>query len=534
MEDVDPEGRPTLGYQVLDFIEARLCHGPGDVQGHLLVGDLALDDELARFILRAYALDGSGRRLFDEALLSRAKGRRKSELAGLVACVEAVGPARFDGWDAAGEPVGRPVTYPFIRCLATEEEQAGNTFDNVAYMLDHLSAEHGDEYPGIDLGRGPQSSTRIFLPDGGEVRPSTAAAASKDGGKESFAVADETHLYNGRELRQMYRVVKRNMAKRREAEPWMLQTTTMFAPGEESIAELTFDVAAAEKARAAGGGPASRLLLDHRGARTRIDLADDAALRREIIHVYGAAAATMDVDRLMRAARDPVDEETDRRRYWLNEKTKGGGRWIDPAAWAQLADSARVVADGALVAVGFDGSRSDDSTGLVGMTLDEAPHLFVIAAWERPDGPDAIGWEVDEDEVTQALAAAMDRYSVALMFADPPGWYTPLLHWQERWGAKVRPFETRHVVKFSAAADGLAEDVRAGDAFTHDADPRLAQHIANTYRVERSGHTALAKDRKGSPRKIDLTVCAVLARAARAQAVAEGLHKIKRRRVVGF
>ena len=34
--------------------------------------------------------------------------------------------------------------------------------------------------------------------------------------------------------------------------------------------------------------------------------------------------------------------------------------------------------------LGFDGSYNDDSTALVGCTLDDNPHLFVAGAWEKP------------------------------------------------------------------------------------------------------------------------------------------------------
>ena len=180
---------PSLGPEIVAWIETYLCHGPGDVQG----SPIELDDELFEFVVRCYRLDPeTGKRVYRRAFLSRAKGRAKSEVAGMMACAEALGPVRFAGWDAAGEPVGRPVTDPFVRCLATEEGQSGNTFANVATMLDHLkNSEHGREFPVIDLGRSSQTSTRILLSGGGQVVPSTASGAAKDGGKETFAVFDE-------------------------------------------------------------------------------------------------------------------------------------------------------------------------------------------------------------------------------------------------------------------------------------------------------------------------------------------------------
>ena len=40
------------------------------------------------------------------------------------------------------------------------------------------------------------------------------------------------------ELQRMYETIRRNLAKRKAAEPWSLETTTMYALGEESVAEL--------------------------------------------------------------------------------------------------------------------------------------------------------------------------------------------------------------------------------------------------------------------------------------------------------
>jgi len=177
---------PSLGAQLVEWIETYLVHGPGDVMGDPIV----LDDEFYEFIVRAYRLDpDTGRRVYRRAFLSRAKGRAKSELAGMLVCAEALAPVRFAGWDAYGEPVARPVKAPFIRCLATEEGQSGNTFDNVSSMMANIVEIHGDTYPGIDFGRSAQTSSRILLhAQRGEVVPSTASGASKDGGKETFAV----------------------------------------------------------------------------------------------------------------------------------------------------------------------------------------------------------------------------------------------------------------------------------------------------------------------------------------------------------
>ena len=126
----------SLGYQLLDWIVAYECHGVGDIQGQPLAGAYDLDDEIRDFIINAYEIDPeTGRRVRNEAVLSRPKGRAKSEIAGFLVVAEALGPVRFLRWDESGQPVGRRVNSPLIKCLATEEGQAGNTFQNVAYIF---------------------------------------------------------------------------------------------------------------------------------------------------------------------------------------------------------------------------------------------------------------------------------------------------------------------------------------------------------------------------------------------------------------
>ena len=161
----------SLGYVVLDWIHEFCCHGPGDVQGE----PLDYDDEIRDFIINCYRINPvTGRRLYREAVLSRPKGRAKSEIAGMVVCAEALGPVRFDGWDAAGQPVGRPVVSPLIKCLATEESQAGNTFENAAFVLGEWGPDvHPDVFGGVTGVRKYQSASAVYVPGGGEVRAST-------------------------------------------------------------------------------------------------------------------------------------------------------------------------------------------------------------------------------------------------------------------------------------------------------------------------------------------------------------------------
>jgi hypothetical protein len=516
MQDVcQKHGHPTLGWQVIDWAETYLCHGPGDVQGETLV----FDDEMTSFLLCAYALHDDGRRRYDEALLSRPKGRAKTELAAAVVCAEALGPVRFDGWDASGEPVGRPVTYPFIRCLATEEDQSSNTYGAAAFMMAEGSL--AEDYPGIDLGRDWQSSTRIYLRGGGEIRPSTAASASKDGGKESFAVADEPHLYVLPENRRMYDTVFRNMAKRKKAAPWMLSTSTMFAPGQESTAEKLHRAAKKN----------DRLLLDHRGARRHVEFDDVAGLLAELEHAYGDGWAWMDQPRLLKSVQDEETEEADRRRYFLNEPWKGSDKWLDVRDWDANADLTRIVQPGEAVTLGLDGAQYDDSTALIAERVSDG-HQFVVGIWEKPEGQAGVGWEVDRDAVDAAVDDAFARYSVVLMYPDPWGdWRSYVDRWSARWPGRVVEFDTRHRVKMCRALERIHADVLHGAKlvrdgrpverpFTHDGDKTLSKHVANAKKKKLGEDLyTISKDQRKSPRKIDGAVASTLAHAARVAAL---------------
>lgn len=519
----DPDW-PSLGWEVIDWIEAELCHGPGDVEGE----PIELDDEMARFVVDAYRLyprghERAGQRVVRRATLSRPKGRAKSELAGMLVCAEAVGPVRFDGWSASGEPVGRPVRSPFIRCLATEEGQAGNTYANVEVMLAHAKDRSPRQYAAVDVG-----ATRVLLPGKGEIRPSTSGSASKDGGKETFAVADEIHLYTLSELRQMLATVRRNLRKRRVAEPWLLQTTTMFRPGQETPAEKQF-----EWARKWDGKPGRdvSVLFDHIEA-GEFDWDDDEALIAALAYTYESAASWMDLEGIRAEIRDPETDRGDAERYFFNRRPETADAAFDLEHWDRNESGGWQPERGELVVLGFDGARYEDSTALVGCAV-ESGVLFLVGLWEKDDQPD---WEVPEGEVSDRLAEAMATWDVWRMYGDPPYWESTMAAWQGQWGEKrVVEWHTNRRRPMAYACRSFATAMRAG-VLRHDGDPDLRRHVGNAYREDMpqikddDGRPMwrVRKERPRSPRKIDAAVAAILAWEARSDAVAAGAKRRRR------
>jgi hypothetical protein len=324
----------------------------------------------------------------------------------------------------------------------------------------------------------------------------------------------------------MYRTVKFNCGKRKAAEPWILQTSTMHAPGEGSVAEATH--------KAADKG-AARTLLDHKGARRHLDLADTAELRAEVAYVYGEFAAAMDLDRIVALLLDETADEADRRRYWLNEEHASTGKALDPRRWADCADAERVVENGTLIAVGFDGSLTRDSTVLRGCTREG--HLFTLGFWEAPldsQGRPAKDWQVDERAVDATIDEVYGRFRVVRGYFDPAWWGGWVATWAGRHGDdRVTAIWTNQESRMARWVRAVVHAIIQRE-LTQDGDPRAARHWANAHKRPTNARDEqgqklwlLSKDQPNSPRKIDATMADTMAWAARNDALAAGLFEIE-------
>lgn len=516
----------SLGYTLIDWIEEYECHGPGDIQGE----KLELDDEMRDHIIQCYRLDPqTGQRAYDEAVLSRPKGRAKSEIAGVVAVAEGFAPVRFDGWDASGQPVGRPIVSPLIKCLATEESQAGNTFENVAFIAGEWGKdEHPEIYGGASGIRKYQSASAIYLPHGGEIVACTSGAASKDGGKETHVVADETHLYVLKELRSMYATVSRNLSKRKLAEPWMHQTSTAYRPGEDSIFEQTLTSHRLETL-------SNRVYMNHREAKGKIAIKNHDHTIKQLLDVYGASAPWQDMERKWRDMNDPricPDEET-AARYYLNRPMSTKDAWIPVATIeAQNAAAKQTATDkrerpstkipaGEPIAIGFDGSLNDDSTVLIGCRMSDG-FLFPLGIWSKPFGQAGLDWEVPRSDVVATIEKAFADYTVSRMYADPHEWRSEVDALAEKLGEdRVIPWATSRWVPMAAALNRLHVDIKKGTVW-HSGNAEFLEHFRNAYVQRRGIHRLVRKENPNSGRKIDSVVGASLAYEARADAIKDG------------
>jgi hypothetical protein len=297
----------------------------------------------------------------------------------------------------------------------------------------------------------------------------------------------------------------RNIPKRFASDAWSLETTTMYEPGEDSIAEGAHEYALAVSS---GRVTDAEILFDHRQASERHDLGTKRGLRAAIVEASGDAIEYTDTNAIEGLYRDPGTDENEFRRYFLNQRRKLTARWVSLEAWARRA-TVREIADGTRVVLGFDGSYRHDSTGLVGATVEETPHLFVLGAWEKPlrARPD---WRVPRREVEAEIARAMERFDVAELVGDPPGWQRELEDWASTYGDVVVELDTNQPAKFGPCCDAFEQGV-AGDGLTHDGSEVLTRHVGNCVARHRGRHTIVEKSEPGSADKIDVGIAAVLA-----------------------
>jgi hypothetical protein len=553
----DADRARSLGWLAVAWIEHFVVHGPGDVQGE----PVRLTDEYAGFVVDAYAVGehpSNNHLLYDSAFLSRPKGTNKSGLASYIALFEALGPARFLGWARGGEvytdpwglgfryvyepgePMGRPVRSPFIRCLATEETQTGNVYATIYYNVTQDEDDPPLSYvPNLDAGL-----ERIILPGGGEIRVSTASSSAKDGGKETWICLDETHLYTTPELKRMYRTVTRNMRKRKKGSgTWFLETTTMFAPGEESMAEATFEEAEAIREGRKKRGR-NRLLYDHRWGVCK-DPSDEAELRAALIESYGDAVEWIDIDGLVDEFYDLRNDIADSRRYFLNAQTSSSDAWLAEHEWTACARPGQALKRRDLVTLGLDGSVREDATALVACRFKDG-HIQLLDLWEKPAGAEGDNWQVDREAVDAAVSRAMREYEVAGFYSDPAHWQDYLDKWNNEYGELMRvkatakrPLEwwtnrpTAMVASLERFHDAVLDgrigyssplDLAEG---SHEYKMALAltRHVLNARRaVGRSG-LQIRKEHPKSARKIDACMSAVLAYEAACDAVAAGIQR---------
>jgi hypothetical protein len=512
-----PGEYPTLGIQVAQWIEAFCVIPDGLHQGE----PYRLTDEMLVFLKRFYRLHPdavlderrpSSAFVYRGAQLMRAQKWGKSPFCGGIDLCELLGPVRFDGWDADGEPVGRPQPTPWIQIVATSEAQTDNTWLAILGMVAGPIAD----LPGVDVGM-----LDIKLESGGQLEPQTSSGRARLGARLTYGHFEETHLMivsNGGVV--LAENMKRNIAGM--GGRWA-ESTNAYDPSESSVAQRTQESRAPD------------VLIDYNGGKDRAgrelrrpNLEDDQESLEQLGIVYGDSW-WVDLVRVLADARDPAvcSSPATAMRYFFNRIEVGVTDAVDSARWDAAARPGELER-GTVIALGFDGSRSRDFTALVASRVSDG-RWFPIKVWNPADYADGL---VPRSEVDQVLAAAFDAYDVRFLFGDPYRWQEYFAMWAARWPERIVEFPTNVERRMDDAITRFLEHFKG--AFTHNGDPILALHAKSA---------ALTKGKRRAPRPdespaanpyylkvvpkkqglfIDAFVAGILAEVARGQAIEKG------------
>lgn len=537
---------PKPMFVVADWIEAHCVIPDQESRGEPFL----LGDDQLRFVLSHYTVKDSavaaGLRVagrvvkpadafvFRRSQLVRAQKWGKSPLVSAFVCVEAVGPAVFDGfamegdtyecrnhgcrcgWSYVyepGEPMGRPMATPLIQITATTEDQTDNTYDALRPMIDlgplaDVIVKTGEEF--------------IRLPNGGRIDAVTSKGNSRLGQRVTFVVQDETGLWlesnGGWNLAKKQRQGLAGMGGR------AIETTNAWNPADNSVAQRTFESKSKDVCKDFEQPPAD-LDFKKKSDRAKIFTFNyRAAPWVSLAAVEGEAAEMLETS--------PADAE----RFFGNRIVSGSGSWMEMPRWEAKASPQVVVQSRTRVCLGFDGSDNNDFTGIRLETLDQ--HAFtpvygdrkLRTLWEPSD------WSgrVPRAEVNAAVQELATEFEIVRAYCDVHLWESEIDMWGSKYGEKVFVgWRTNRVPQMHAALERYRTDVyNAESPFSHDGDVTVTAHHRNAI-VRSRGMNPLTKERVyilGKPeehQKFDYAMSSVLAHEAVMDAIADGALETK-------
>lgn len=548
----------TLGWEAIHWATKYLRQPDGPDAGN----HWQFVESQVRFILWWYSLTDAARWEYMHGVRRFAKGFGKSPFAAVLGLIELLAPVRWAGWcDSSGKcvgcrtetaiarrehrdpyldracdhVVGRRVGMPLVQIAATAENQANvNTMRMVRAMVPKKSRIKDD----YDLEAG---KTIFHVPGGGQLMIITSSPTTEEGALVTFGILDQTESFysvnGGIELK---RVMDRNA---RKSGSRLLETSNAWIPGRDSIAEETYEAWVMQELGQLKGD--AKILYDCRMAPPDIDFDNPEDILRGVDFAYGDAhwVNRTDIVEAILSPTTPIDVS---KRFYLNWPEVAEDAWVLPQQWDRMADTTHVLHDDAEITIGFDGSRVEDATAIVGCEISTG-FVFDIGIWETRDARgDRI--PIPVAEVNAAIDMAFNTWNVWAFFADVKEWEeSTKVSWRAKYmeqlsdkvwsvpgGRDPQPIAwdmRSHVGEFTAAAEMVQKEIENG-AYRHDGSGVLRRHVVNSRRSPNRWGISVSKEAPKSPNKIDGNVAHIIARHARRLVLGskqwqERLEKIK-------
>lgn len=520
----------TLGWQCLAWTATYLQHYAGKPWQYT--------PEQARLTLWWYAVDPvTGRFVWRDGVIQRLKGWGKDPVVGTWAAFEFVGPCRPSGQIAdednewglpPGQPLGMQHPAAWVQIAAVSQDQTRNTMT----LFPSLFSKRALEEYRIDLGK------EIIYADRGRARIEavTSSPRALEGGRPTASYLNETHHWvEGNQGHEMAAVIERNATKSADGQSRTMAITNAYEPGEDSVAERTREAfESAEAGRAVDTG----LFYDSLEAPAEAKLTEEWIV--PTLKAVRGDSVWLDVERLKASILDIRNPPSRSRRFWFNQIVAAEDAYLAPYEWDACRTEGIDLEQGDEVVLFFDGSKSDDATGLVACRMSDG-FVKALGVWQRPaNWPDDRPWRVPREEVDGVVDNAFATWRPLAFFADPGSgfdesdgeryWDGFIDSWAQRYGKRLKLKAvsggvSRHAVMwdmrdprrqqvFTEAVDRMYRDVLERQ-LAHDGHKMLRQHVANARRrTNRWGYT-IGKEHRESARKVDLAVCAIGARMLR-------------------
>lgn len=494
----EPGPRRTLGDAVIIWAMQNLVHA---VTGEPWVPL----PEHERFLNTYYAIDDSGRWVYSQAYMRRARGTGKSPLAAIIAAIELCGPCRFGGWDENGYPIAVPEQAPLIWIMATSVHQTKPIFEILSGSFsEDAIAEYG-------LVFGAESVVKS-----GKFRGRVDIVANNPrglrGARLSCALVDETsELVDGNSGHSSIKRINGNLRKKPGGTARRVDMSNAFVPGEDSVAERV----TSDWSLQMGKWGFSHILLDTLEANPNLELTNGDQLREAIRQAAGDAT-WLDTETLVRAAYIPGEGISEFRREHLNQITSEEDSLIHAHVFDRQAIAAPLE-PGDRITLGFDGSLSGDGTALVAFRLSDRS-LHLLHYQEPIKGDD--DWRVDDEQVDEEFRMAMDRYTVWGAACD----VHPFESWVHAWN---RDFG--ETMKVSASSAGpLIRDNRSerkdltlgcqslvgeieSEKIHFSPSYLVKTHWLNAKRAENRYGFSFRKETRNSTKRVDIVAASLMA-----------------------
>jgi bifunctional DNA-binding transcriptional regulator/antitoxin component of YhaV-PrlF toxin-antitoxin module len=488
--------------------------------------------EQAHFLAWWYAYDERGRWLYRRGTLRRMKGWGKDPLGAVICAIEAVGPCRITH-RKGGLGYG-PNPGAWVQVAAVSRDQTRTTMR----LFPGLFPKETREHYGIEVHK------EIVHIDGGRrvIEAITTSPLSAEGPRPSFVLRNEIQNWiKANDGHDMAEVIDGNLAKSRDGSARALSLCNAHVPGLDSVGEREWDAwQAIDQGRSKGTG----VLYDSVEAPADTDLADETSLRRGLAASRGDSI-WLEIDRLVAEVWDPRTPPSESRRKYLNQIVAAEDAWCAPQEWDALEDPTVKLQPGDQIALGFDGSKTDDHTALIGARISDGAWLS-LGVWD----PTEHGGEAPRDLIDGTVDQVFGQADVVAFFGDLEGWESYVDKWADKYGQKLCvKASLRHAIAWDMRGrhkeftldgamrvhDEITEGVKAlaegrVPPFRHDVNARVRQHIHNARRRPNAWGVSFGKEHRESLRKVDALPAGCLARMARRAYLALPASRQRRKR----